>query len=202
MPGASEAGTGIALLVVGTNHKTASQQLRDSFALVEADLATALEELRGADLGETALIATCERVELVTTAVDAARAGAALAELLLRRGAGDVAATFYRHDGAAALRHLFAVASALDSLVIGEPQVLGQVKAAHRLAAELRAVRAPGSKRPSPPPMPRRGASGARRGSPNGRYRSPPPRCNSPATSMAISPAAARCCWGRAKWAS
>ncbi len=137
MPGASEAGTGIALLVVGTNHKTASQQLRDSFALVEADLATALEELRGADLGETALIATCERVELVTTAVDAARAGAALAELLLRRGAGDVAATFYRHDGAAALKHLFAVASALDSLVIGEPQVLGQVKAAHRLAAEL-----------------------------------------------------------------
>ncbi len=138
MPGASEAGTGIALLVLGTNHKTAPQQLRDSFALVEADLAAALEELRGAGLGEAALIATCDRVELVTTAADAARAAAALADLLARRGGGtNIAAALYRHDGAAALKHLFAVASALDSLVIGEPQVLGQVKAAHRLAAEL-----------------------------------------------------------------
>ena len=128
---------GSGLLVIGTNHKTAPQRLRDCFALVEADLAGALEELRGAGLGEVALIATCDRVELVTTGGDAARAGAALAALLARRGGGDVAAAFYRHDGAAALRHLFAVASALDSLVIGEPQVLGQVKAAHRLAAEL-----------------------------------------------------------------
>jgi glutamyl-tRNA reductase len=135
MPGASEAGTGIGLLVIGTNHKTAPQRLRDCFALVEADLAGALEELRGAGLGELALIATCDRVELVTTAGDAARAGGALATLLARRGGGDAA--LYRHEGAAALRHLFAVASALDSLVIGEPQVLGQVKAAHRLAAEL-----------------------------------------------------------------
>jgi glutamyl-tRNA reductase len=105
---------------------------------VEADLATALEELRGAELGEAALIATCDRVELVTTTADTARAGAALAALLTRRGGGgDVATAFHRHEGKAALKHLFAVASALDSLVIGEPQVLGQVKAAHRLAAEL-----------------------------------------------------------------
>jgi len=140
MPGASEAGTGIALLVIGTNHRTAPPGLRACFAPVEADLAAALEELRAAALGEAALIATCDRVELVTTAGDAARAGMALAELLARRGGGPaagIAASLYRHDGAAALRHLFAVTSALDSLVIGEPQVLGQVKAAHRAAAEL-----------------------------------------------------------------
>jgi glutamyl-tRNA reductase len=137
MPGIREAGTGIALLVIGANHKTASQRLRDSFALVEADLATALEELRGAGLGEVALLATCERIELVTTCEDAARAQAALAELLRRRGADDATTGFYRHAGKAALKHLFAVASALDSLVVGEPQVLGQVKAAHRQAAEL-----------------------------------------------------------------
>ncbi len=137
MPGTSEAGTGIGLLVIGINHRTAPQRLRDCFARVEADLAGALEELRDAGLGEVALIATCDRVELVTTAGDAALAGAAFAALLARRGGGDAAAALYRHDGAAALKHLFAVASALDSLVIGEPQVLGQVKAAHRLAAEL-----------------------------------------------------------------
>ena len=140
MPGASEAGTGIGLLVIGTSHRTAPPALRDSFALIEAELAAALEQLAGAGLGEAALIATCDRVELVTTAGDAARAGAALAGLLAERAglaADRVAAALYRHEGAAALRHLFAVASALDSLVIGEPQVLGQVKAAHRLAAEL-----------------------------------------------------------------
>ncbi|HXZ01581.1 MAG TPA: glutamyl-tRNA reductase [Stellaceae bacterium] len=137
MPGANEAGAGSGLLVIGINHRAAPQRLRDCFALVEADLAGALEELRGAGLGEVALIATCDRVELVTTAGDAARAGAALAALLARRGGGAAEAALYRHDGPAALRHLFAVASALDSLVIGEPQVLGQVKAAHRLAAEL-----------------------------------------------------------------
>ncbi len=140
MPGASEAGTGIALLVIGTNHRTSPLALRDRFALVEAELPAALEKLRGAALGEAALIATCDRIELVTTAADAARASAALAALLAERtglAADLISAALYRHEGEAALRHLFAVASALDSLVIGEPQVLGQVKAAHRLAAEL-----------------------------------------------------------------
>ena len=137
MPGASEAGTSVALLVIGTNHRTAPQELRDGFALIEAELASALEDLRGEGLGETALIATCDRVELVTTARDGARAAAAFAALLSRRGGGGKPGPLYRHEGEAALRHLFAVASALDSLVIGEPQVLGQVKEAHRLAVEL-----------------------------------------------------------------
>lgn len=140
MPGADAAGTGIALLVIGTNHRSSPIELRDRFALVEADLATALERLRGTGLGEAALIATCDRVELVTIAGDAARAASVFAGLLAERtgfAADVVARSLYRHEGPAALRHVFAVASALDSLVIGEPQVLGQVKAAHRLAAEL-----------------------------------------------------------------
>ncbi|HEX7966919.1 MAG TPA: glutamyl-tRNA reductase, partial [Stellaceae bacterium] len=140
MPGADAAGTGIALLVSGTNHRSSPIELRDRFALVEADLATALERLRGTGLGEAALIATCDRVELVTTAGDAARAASVFAGLLAERtgfAADVVARALYRHEGPAALRHVFAVASALDSLVIDEPQVLGQVKAAHRLAAEL-----------------------------------------------------------------
>jgi glutamyl-tRNA reductase len=140
MPGASEGGTAGGLLVLGTNHRTAPQELRECFALIEADLASALAELRCAGLGETVLIATCDRVELVAATRDASQAAAALSALLIRRGAvaaETVARALYRHEGAAALRHLFAVASALDSLVIGEPQVLGQVKEAHRLATEL-----------------------------------------------------------------
>ena len=140
MPGISEAGTAGPLLVLGINHRTAPQELRDCFALIEADLASALEDLRGSGLGEAALIATCDRVELLAATSDAPRAAAALSALLVRRGAAapeTVARALYRHEGAAALRHLFAVASALDGLVIGEPQVLGQVKEAHRLATEL-----------------------------------------------------------------
>jgi glutamyl-tRNA reductase len=139
MPGTEAAGTGIGLLVIGTNHRSSPLELRDRFALVEADLPVALEKLREAAIGEAALIATCDRIELVTTAADADRASAALVAILADRTgipAATIAASLYRHAGAAALRHLFAVASALDSLVIGEPQVLGQVKAAHRLAAE------------------------------------------------------------------
>jgi glutamyl-tRNA reductase len=140
MPGAAAAGTGIALLVIGTNHRTSPLALRDRFALVEAELSPALEGLRGAGLGELALMATCDRVELVTTSDDGDRAAMLFIDLLAERtgfAAAAVAAGLYRHEGEAALRHLFAVTSALDSLVIGEPQVLGQVKAAHRLAAEL-----------------------------------------------------------------
>jgi glutamyl-tRNA reductase len=137
---AKDAATGLGLIVIGANHRTAPRELREAFALLEADLAVLLERLAGARLGEAVLIATCDRVELVTTAADAERARALLAGLLAERTglvADTIAAALYRHDGAAALRHLFAVAAALDSLVIGEPQVLGQVKAAHRLASEL-----------------------------------------------------------------
>jgi glutamyl-tRNA reductase len=140
MARAPGAGTGIELLVIGTNHRSAPPALREHFALVEAGLGAALEQLAAAALGEAVLIATCDRVELVTTAGDAERAAAVLAALLAARTGvprDAVAASLYRHPGEAGLRHLFAVASALDSLVIGEPQVFGQVKEAHRQAAEL-----------------------------------------------------------------
>jgi glutamyl-tRNA reductase len=138
--GAKPVETNVALLVIGANHRTAPRQLREAFAILEADLAAMLERLAGGGLGEAVLIATCDRIELVTTAADADRARAVFAALLAERtglAADAIAAALYRHDGAAAQRHIFAVAAALDSLVIGEPQVLGQVKAAHRLASEL-----------------------------------------------------------------
>jgi glutamyl-tRNA reductase len=139
MPGATKAGAGIALLVIGTNHRTSPSELRERFALVEARVPMLVEKLRDAGLCESVLIATCDRLELVTTARDAAHAATVLASLIAEAAGFDAAAiarALYRHEGDAAMRHLFAVSSALDSLVIGEPQVLGQVKAAHRLASE------------------------------------------------------------------
>src|SRR5229473_2664492 len=105
MPGADAAGTGIGLLVIGTNHRTSPIALRDRFALVEAEMSAALEGLRGAGLGELALIATCDRVELVTTSDAGDRTAALFVELLAERtglAAATIAAGLHRRGGAAA----------------------------------------------------------------------------------------------------
>ena len=125
------------LLLVGIDHRTSPAELRDRFALIEGDLDGALEQLRRGGAGEAVLIATCDRIELLSHDAETVSAFVALVASRTASSADSVAASLYRHEGEAALRHLFTVASALDSLVIGEPQVLGQVKAAHRMAAEL-----------------------------------------------------------------
>jgi glutamyl-tRNA reductase len=125
------------LLLVGVDHRTSPAELRDRFALIEGDLEGALEQLRRGGAGEAVLIATCDRIELLSHEAETIGAFVALVASRTSCAAESVTASLYRHEGAAALRHLFTVASALDSLVIGEPQVLGQVKAAHRTAAEL-----------------------------------------------------------------
>ena len=137
MPGASEAGTsGGGLLVIGINHRSTPPDLGDRFALLEEGLDAALDDLKARAVKEAVLLATCDRIELICH--DAAAASAFVPLVAARLGVADgaVAAALYRFEGAAALKHLFAVASALDSQVIGEPQVLGQLKAAHRAAAE------------------------------------------------------------------
>lgn len=136
MPPAKSSRLDQPLITVGLNHRSSAQELRDRFAVLEADSDGALEALRHAGMREGVLIATCDRIELVS---HDARAVAAFAPFVAARAAhaeAGVAGALYRHEGEAALRHLFGVASALDSLVIGEPHVLGQVRAAHRAAAE------------------------------------------------------------------
>ena len=124
------------LVVVGISHRTSPPELRHRFGLVEAETENALAELRRRGVGEAVLIATCDRVELWSHDEAAA---AAFAPVVAARAAyveAGVTAALYRREGEAALRHLFAVASALDSEIVGEPHVLGQLRAAHRLAAE------------------------------------------------------------------
>jgi len=138
MPG-DTAGTGGRLLVIGIDHRTAPPAWRDRFARIETNLAAELDRLRALGFRDLALLATCDRVELITVDADAgALRHAFAAHLSERLGASpdELAAAFYAHEGAPALRHLFAVASALESQVLGEPHILGQLRAAHRAASE------------------------------------------------------------------
>ena len=104
MPGADAAGTGIALLVIGINHRTSPVTLRDQFSLIEAELTATLEGLRDARLDEAVLIATCDRVELVTASQDGERVAALFVEFLAVRtgfAPAAIAGCLYRYEGAA-----------------------------------------------------------------------------------------------------
>lgn len=125
------------LVVVGANHRSSSVELRDRTFVDDAAAPGFLAGLARAGLGQCLVLSTCDRVEVqaihepaeaVASAVTEAFAAAAGLE------AADVGRELYTHTGTDALRHLFAVAASLDSMVIGEPQVLGQLKAAHKLA--------------------------------------------------------------------
>ncbi|HEY4560776.1 MAG TPA: glutamyl-tRNA reductase [Lysobacter sp.] len=114
--------------VIGLNHATAPVDVRERVAFAGDALGNALAEVCALPgVNEVALLSTCNRTELYA---DAADDEAALADWLARRsGVGaDLHAYLYRHHEADAVRHLFRVATGLDSLVLGEPQILGQVK--------------------------------------------------------------------------
>jgi glutamyl-tRNA reductase len=113
------------LVLVGLSHRVAPVEIRERVAL-DLDAAAAL----AAELGEAVCLSTCNRTELYLAAEDAPEAEAAAAAALSRL-AGEHLDSLYRlHDEAAAL-HLFRVAAGLDSLVPGEGEILGQVRAAY-----------------------------------------------------------------------
>ncbi len=125
------------LVAVGANHRSAPLPLRERLFVEPLALAEALADLRAAGIGEAILISTCDRIEVHAVHRDAEWAAGAIRDVLARRAGLDAAAVkegFYALSGAAALRQLFAVAASLDSHVIGEPQVLGQLKESHRVA--------------------------------------------------------------------
>ncbi len=119
-------------VVVGLSHRTAPVEVRERLAVAPDRLRDELLELSSSErLDEALLISTCNRVELYGTSTDpvaAARsAKEAFAGRLSKLAADDV---LYQERGVDAVRHVFRVASSLDSLVVGEPQILGQVKEA------------------------------------------------------------------------
>lgn len=114
------------LWVLGINHQTAPVSLRERVAFDLKSLPAALASLRTLpQVSEAALLSTCNRTEVYAIAEN----GEVLSSWLATHAEG-LDAYLYQHDGADAVRHLFRVATGLDSMVLGEPQILGQVKEA------------------------------------------------------------------------
>jgi glutamyl-tRNA reductase len=130
--------------VTGLSHRTAPAALRDRLMPDEgAGSELLLRQLVSCGLRQAMVLATCDRVEIIgAEAAAAAAAETALAQLAARAGLAMsvLEPHAYRHTGEPALRHLLEVAAALDSMVVGEPEILGQVRAAHRLAREAGCV--------------------------------------------------------------
>ena len=129
----------VALVCLGISHKTAPLPVRERLALSE-ERQTALLQRVGAGRAEALLVSTCNRVELYRTGA----AGDLESELrteVLALGGEEALAHAYLHRGEAALHHLFRVAASLDSMVVGEPQILGQLKDAFQLAQRVGAAR-------------------------------------------------------------
>ncbi len=128
--------------LVGVNHKRAPLVLRESLAFPPSHLPPALEAMREY-VPEGAILSTCGRVELYAAAADAARARASLQRFWSKqRGVPmlEFEPHVYHLEGAKAVEHLFSVASGLDSAIIGESQILGQVRESLRLGLELRSM--------------------------------------------------------------
>lgn len=129
----------MAMVVVGLNHKTAPVAVREQLAIAEPELAEPLADFRHPALHEVVILSTCNRVEIYMETRDTAAAVAACTDFLSNYRRIEAAAfephLVYRYD-AEAVRHLFRVAASLDSLVVGEPQILGQVKAAYMAAQQ------------------------------------------------------------------
>jgi glutamyl-tRNA reductase len=129
------------LIVIGVNHQTAPIEVREQFAISEARLPGAVKLLAShPGIEEAMIVSTCNRVEVVARATDAnADLNGCLTELY-----GFDPQPFrkylYEYRERDAVRHVFRVASSLDSMVVGEPQILGQVKEAYATARAVGAV--------------------------------------------------------------
>jgi glutamyl-tRNA reductase len=123
------------LILVGLSHHTAPLDVRERLAIDGEQLTDSLRALCGRGLTEAMLVSTCNRVELYATAESPQSAVRTVREYWSEQvGVGDISTHLYEHTGPAVARHAFRVASSLDSLVVGEPQILGQVKDAFTLA--------------------------------------------------------------------
>ena len=128
------------LLLTGLNHRTAPVEVRERLAFEDKALPQALDDLkRRPGLLEGMILSTCNRVEVAVTADEQADVESAVEGFLADSRQVErawVTPYLYRFDGPEAIRHLFRVASSLDSMVVGEPQILGQMKSAYALARE------------------------------------------------------------------
>ena len=126
------------LLAIGVSHKTAPVEVRERLALPEARAAEFLRDLRGAaDVHEAVAISTCNRTELYLVVGDPVEAeSTALAMLSSQAGIRptELASAIYSHRNCDAARHLYRVTAGLESMVVGENEIQGQIKRAYDVA--------------------------------------------------------------------
>jgi glutamyl-tRNA reductase len=131
------------LVLLGINHTTAPIEVRERLSVPVARLADATRSLlHQPGIREGLILSTCNRIELLTTqemAADAVNLPRFLEEYFAVPAAS-LAPHLYEYREREAVRHLFRVASSLDSMVVGEPQILGQVKESYTIAREVGAV--------------------------------------------------------------
>ena len=134
----------MSVLVVGLSHRSAPVEVLERVAVGADEVPKLLDEtLRSEHVSEAMLLSTCNRVEAYAV-VDAFHGGLADVSAVLARYAGmqltELTQHVYVHYAGAAVQHLFAVAAGLDSMVVGEAQILGQLRAAYAVADEAGTV--------------------------------------------------------------
>ncbi len=127
------------LVLVGLSHHTAPLEVRERIGISRSMVPAALDRLANEGCDDAVLLSTCNRTEVYAVAADPAAMGERIIGCLTDyRGVSrdDIDAALYVRTDADAARHLFRVAAGLDSLVVGEPEILGQVKEAYKIASE------------------------------------------------------------------
>jgi len=128
----------VTLFAFGINHKTAPVEIREKVAFAPEKLQDALKELsHTANIHEVAIVSTCNRTELYYGSESAdSQPIIDWFRQYHHLDADDVDPYIYTHSDNQAVQHILRVASGLDSLVLGEPQILGQIKDAYTIASE------------------------------------------------------------------
>jgi len=130
----------VELIVIGLNHKTAPIEIRERLAFPEEVIEKALCQIKSLpSLKENMILSTCNRVEIYGAVRETEKAILDLKDFLSRYHDLSLNAfekSLYLFIGEEAVRHIFRVASSLDSMVVGEPQILGQIKSAYNMAAQ------------------------------------------------------------------
>jgi glutamyl-tRNA reductase len=128
------------IVLLGVNHKTAPVALRECLAISKNETSAALKAFQElSSIREVMLFSTCNRVEVLMVAEDKSSAVDTVISFLSelkQLPVSEFEKSLYIHEGDDAVRHVFRVAASLDSMVVGEPQILGQIKEAYQMATQ------------------------------------------------------------------
>ncbi|MCG2709396.1 MAG: glutamyl-tRNA reductase [Thermodesulfovibrionales bacterium] len=132
------------ILVVGLNHKTAGIDVREKLAFNGPKIEEGLQKIKALpDIKEAVILSTCNRVEMYVNVNNPAKTYESIKDFLsvfhgIERASLETA--LYTHENVSAVKHVFRVAASLDSMVVGEPQILGQLKDAFEFSLQKKAT--------------------------------------------------------------